>query len=204
MMYPSMLSHYTINYADHSQKSSPQASFRSYSASSTPTRPKRRNSDYEDNFKKVKQSPTTPSNKIPTEKLTLENINLNEYPKFHHPDGGFIQFTPIGNVRTWMGDDNIVRKTIEKNSSFDLNKLNQGIDGYTLYLGDNRDSGIQIDSSPSNEVENYMRVGYSGTGPSGSSTTGNTGYYDDGGSSASRLQYFFDDDDEFDSDENME
>ncbi|KAH3662307.1 hypothetical protein OGAPHI_005557 [Ogataea philodendri] len=203
MMYPSMLSHYTINYNDHNQGSSPNNTFHSYSASSTPSRSKRRNSDYEDNFKKVKQGSLSSSSPIPREKLTLENINLNEYAKFHHPEGGFIQFTPIGNIRTWMGDNNVVHKSIEKNSSFDLNNLSHGIDGYKLYLGESNDApAVQIDNSPSNETENYMRNGYNGSGTSGGDVTANTSYYDDGGSSASRLQYYFDDD-EFESDEDM-
>lgn len=143
--------------------------------------------------------------------LTLQNINLNEYPKFHHPDGGFIQFTPIGNVRTFLGDNDVVQRIVEKNSTFDLSKTQCGIDGYKLFIGmhgfdeeyDHRYpdksclKGVPLDNSPSNEIENYMRAGYS----SGSSGSG-TDYYDNKSSTA---RYYdddgFDDDDDADYDD---
>lgn len=122
------------------------------------TRIKRRNSDSRNSMKKVKQITNNNNNNIiiPIDQLTLDNINLEEYAKFNHPEGGIIQFTPIGNIRTFISDNNIVQRIIEKNSSFDLNKTDRGIDGYKLYLGD-----VTIDSSPSNEIENYMISGYS-------------------------------------------
>lgn len=126
-----------------------------------PTRSKRTNSECDENFKKVKQITDSYNNSfnknIPVDQLTLDNINLDEFPKFNHPEGGIIQFTPIGNVRTFLSDNNVMQRVIEKNSSFDINKTDRGIDGYKLYLGNN----IPVDSSPSNETETYMRFGYS-------------------------------------------
>lgn len=121
------------------------------------SRCKRRNSESDDRVKKLKHFSSTPalSSGVPADQLTLQNINLEEYPKFNHPDGGIIQFTPIGNIRTYMNDCNVVQRTIEKNSSFDLNQTDRGIDGYKLYLG-----SVSMDSSPSNEIETYMRNGY--------------------------------------------
>lgn len=127
------------------------------------SRCKRRSSESEDSLKKTRfSSPNDISNNnnnnhnIPIENLNLQNINLEEYPKFNHPEGGIIQFTPIGNIRTFITDNNIVKRIIEEKSTFDLNKTECGIDGYKLYLG-----SVSMDSSPSNEIETYMRVGYS-------------------------------------------
>lgn len=125
------------------------------------TRSKRRVSDSDENFKKIKQITDHYNNSlngnIPTNQLSLDNINLDEFPKFNHPEGGIIQFTPIGNIRTFLSDNNVVQRVVEKNSTFDINKTDRGIDGYKLYLGSN----IPVDSSPSNETEAYMRFGYS-------------------------------------------
>ncbi|KAG0674324.1 Set1/Ash2 histone methyltransferase complex subunit ASH2 [Pichia californica] len=141
----------------------------SYSSNSplSKSRCKRRSSESEDSLKKVRYSSpiqdslnsnsNNNSNNIPINELNLQNINLEEYPKFNHPEGGIIQFTPIGNIRTFIGDNNIVQRIIEKNSTFDLNKTDRGIDGYKLYLG-----SVSMDSSPSNEIETYMRNGYAG------------------------------------------
>lgn len=122
------------------------------------SRCKRRNSESDEKMKKLKHFASSPSlsSNIPNDQLTLQNINLEEYPKFNHPDGGIIQFTPLGNIRTYMNDSNLVQRTIEKNSTFDLNQIDRGIDGYKLYLG-----SVTMDSSPSNEIETYMRNGYS-------------------------------------------
>lgn len=127
--------------------------------STSSTRSKRRNSESEDAFKKVKQI-TEAQNSIPTDQLTLENINLDEYAQFNHPDGGIIQFTPIGNIRTYVTANNTIQRTIEQNSAFDLNKTDRGIDGYRLYLG----KDIDLSASPSNEIEGYMRSGYNAHG----------------------------------------
>ncbi|GMF37163.1 unnamed protein product [[Candida] boidinii] len=148
--------------------------------------------------------------------LTLENINLNEYPKFHHPDGGYIQFTPIGNIRTFLSDNNVVQSIIEKKSSFDLNNLQNGIDGYKLYLGrattttSTASNSNNLLNSPSSEAENYMRNGYnnmmtpnSSFDNNGNSNNGSASaiYYGED-SCANRLNYYFnDDDDEFDEDD---
>ncbi|GMM30469.1 hypothetical protein DAMA08_032140 [Martiniozyma asiatica (nom. inval.)] len=131
------------------------------------TRSKRVNSDSDEYNKKVKDDRFTNFNSgnIPTEKLTLENINLEEYAKFNHPDGGIIQFTPIGNIRTFINDANIVQRVIEHNSTFDLAQTDRGIDGYKIFLGNSHDHGHGHghgchDCSPSKETESYMRSGY--------------------------------------------
>lgn len=121
---------------------------------------KRRNSEDEHTLKKVKQladgaNAGQGNGAVPVDQLTLENIDLNSYPKYNHPEGGIIQFTPIGNIRTFLSDNNVLNRTIEKNSSFDISQTECGIDGYKLYLGN-----ISMDSSPSNEIETYMRSGY--------------------------------------------
>lgn len=113
---------------------------------------KRRSSEDGESLKKIKQTTCCSSDHIPVEQMTLENIDLSEYPQFNHPDGGIIQFTPIGNIRTFLADNNVVQRVIEKESTFDLNQTDRGIDGYRLYLGgDNRFS---------KETEGYMRAGY--------------------------------------------
>ena len=118
-------------------------------------RVKRRNSEASEHFKKIKQTSGS-YNQTPIDQLTLDNIDLSEYPKFNHPEGGIIQFTPIGNIRTFISDNNIVNRVIEQNSTFDLNQTEKGIDGYKLYF-----EHVQMNTSPSNEIEGYMRTGYS-------------------------------------------
>lgn len=176
---------------------------------STPKRSKRRFSDDEDSFKKVRQtSHATRQPATPPQQLTLQNINLEEYGKFEHPDGGYIQFTPIGNVRTFTGDNNMLHRIVEENSSFDLAKTDRGIDGYKLYIGNHGfeepASGVTIDCSPSNEIEGYMRTGYQKPAADSScQTTNSVSYYNDGGSSAAKLSYYFNDESDFDDDEAM-
>lgn len=118
------------------------------------SRCKRRTSEDGETLKKTKQESCCSSNHIPVEQLTLENIDLSEYPQFNHPNGGIIQFTPIGNIRTIVGDDNVVQRVIEKESTFDMNHTDRGIDGYRLYLGE--------DNKFAKETESYMRDGYVG------------------------------------------
>lgn len=117
------------------------------------SRCKRRTSETGESSKKVKQTTCCTSDIISPEQMTLENINLSEYPQFNHPDGGIIQFTPIGNVRTFQSEDHGIQTVIEKDSTFDLNHTDRGIDGYRLYLGE--------DNNFSKEAENYMKAGYS-------------------------------------------
>ncbi|OWB75738.1 hypothetical protein B5S31_g5697 [[Candida] boidinii] len=199
---------------------------------STPTRSKRRFSNSDPDLKKSKQQPIinhnnhnhnyNHSHNKSNLELTLENINLNEYPKFHHPDGGYIQFTPIGNIRTFLSDNNIVQSIIEKKSSFDLNNLQNGIDGYKLYLGrptttttsssSQNNNNNQL-NSPSSEAENYMRNGYNNimtpnssfdnsTNANGNGNGNGSAIYYGEDSCANRLNYYFnDDDDEFDEDD---
>lgn len=168
---------------------------------------KRRNSESENEFKKVKQfngnfnNNSNTNNNIPQDQLNLDNIDLNEYPKFNHPDGGIIQFTPIGNIRTFLSDNNIVHRTVEKNSTFDLNQRDCGIDGYKLYLG-----SISMDTSPSNEIESYMINGYSNVNYNNSSSSSNinTSYYNNPTSScAANFDYDCDSDLDDDYDEYM-
>ncbi|ODV86258.1 hypothetical protein CANARDRAFT_175182 [[Candida] arabinofermentans NRRL YB-2248] len=204
MMSPSMLSHIQVNYCQ--PKSSPQHSspfqqspnhqqrLMNASAASTPSRSKRRNSDSEHDWKKIKPVNSTDfdGQSIPTEQLTLENINLSEYAKFHHPDGGYIQSTPIGNIRTWMGCNNVMNRTIEKNSTFDIKNLTHGIDGYKLHLTDN---GFDQETSTNTTT----------TSTSTSSTTAPVAnsYYDGGGANVCRYGYY-DDEDEFDDEDDYD
>lgn len=157
---PSSSPNTSFNY----QNYSPISSNSPHSSNLCKSRCKRRNSESENSIKKVKNSSPNSSminnNDIPIDQLNLQNINLEEYPKFNHPEGGIIQFTPIGNIRTFVSDNNVVHRTIEKESSFDLNKTDKGIDGYTIYLGHNSALPVSLDSSPSNEIESYMRNGY--------------------------------------------
>ncbi|VEU19309.1 DEKNAAC100426 [Brettanomyces naardenensis] len=175
------------------------------------TRVKRRSSDVEESSKKVKH-PTAMRHRtnIPAENLTLQNMDVGEYPKFEHPEGGIIQFTPVGNIRTFVSDNNVVQRIVEKNSSFDLSKTDRGIDGYKLFLGKNGFAttddcspskskpeetcikGVYMDTSPSNEIEGYMRAGYS------DAVANNTSYYQDGETSAAKLSFYLDDDDDDD------
>lgn len=122
---------------------------------------KRRSSEDENTMKKTKHFTGNNAQAIPTDQLNLDNINLEEYPKFNHPDGGIIQFTPIGNIRTFISDNNVVNRIIEQNSTFDLNQTDRGIDGYKIYLGN-----VSMNPSPSNEIETYMINGYSESKPS--------------------------------------
>lgn len=188
---------------------------RSSSALSTPKRGKRRNSDSDEGFKRTKQASLfhkQVNNGLPKENLTMQNIDLDEYPKFKHPNGGIIQFTPIGNIRTFADGENVVQRVIEKDSSFDLSKTDCGIDGYALFFGSHgfEDDattslpkyqksclkGVPLDNSPSNEIEEYMRNGYTmGSSPSTSS------YYENGTSSSAKLSFFLNDDDYDDDDD---
>lgn len=130
--------------------------------SSPGQRSKRRNSDSSYNTKKLKEKTIYDSPNQP-QSLSLDTINLDEYPQFHHPDGGIIQFTPIGNIRSVLNPNtNQVERSIESNSKFNLNDIDKGIDGYKIFLGkDCSNSGCNhVDCSPSNEVETYMRNGY--------------------------------------------
>ncbi|ODV93237.1 hypothetical protein PACTADRAFT_35867 [Pachysolen tannophilus NRRL Y-2460] len=122
----------------------------------TSTRSKRRLSDDQEVTKKTRSE------------QEVENLNLNlnndncrsDYPTFIHPEGGYIQFTPEGNIRTFF-KDNVRISQLEKpsDSRFNLQNTHHGIDGYKLHLGNNsntRDSG--------NSVESYMTSGYSNGG----------------------------------------
>ncbi|GME83939.1 unnamed protein product [Ambrosiozyma monospora] len=164
-------------------------------------RTKRRNSESESSAKKVKQT-FVEHQTIPTSELTLENINLDEYPKFFHPDGGFIQFTPLGNIRTFMSDNNVMQRVIEKKSTFDINNLTHGIDGYTLYLGN---SGFEapcknVSESSDDETENYMRNGYNNIiSPSSSVSC----YNDSACGVSCRTADYYDADSDIEEDEDM-
>lgn len=127
-------------------------------------RSKRRNSDSSYNVKKVKEKTVYDSpSPSPLQGLSLETIDLSEYPQFHHPDGGIIQFTPIGNVRSIVNPQtNQVERAIETSSKFNLNDVDRGIDGYKIFLGkDCSGAGCShADCSSTNEAESYMRNGY--------------------------------------------
>ncbi len=182
---------------------------RSSGLMSTSKRAKRRNSDSDENFKRTKHASLfrkQATSNTSKDKLTLQNINLEEYPKFKHPNGGIIQFTPIGNIRTFTDGFNVVQRVIEKDSSFDLSKTNCGIDGYALFFGSHgfEDDattslpkyqqsclkGVPMDNSPSNEIEEYMRSGYAMNSSSPASS-----YYDNCTSSSAKLSFFLNDDD---------
>lgn len=138
------------------------------------TRIKRRFSNDEEETKKVKQQ---------SECVTPQK---QEYPVFHHPDGGLIRFTPDGIMRTIIDENNREITTVEPTSKFDISNTSQGIDGYALHI-----SG----ANPGSDAESYMAKGYTGAGYS---------YYSSEDNTASRLNFFFNDDDEFESDEEMD
>lgn len=81
-----------------------------------------------------------------------KDVSKEEYPKFHHPDGGFIQFTPNGTIRTLVINNEEVTHVQPHTSpeKFDLRQISHGIDGYKLNS-----------FSPTTSVESYMLKGYS-------------------------------------------
>lgn len=130
--------------------------------SSPNQRVKRRNSDSSYNTKKIKDK-TIYDSPTPQQSMSLDTINLDEYPQFHHPDGGIIQFTPIGNIRSILNPaTNQIERSIESNSKFNLNDIDKGIDGYKIFLGtDCSNSGCNHVDCTSTEAESYMSNGYS-------------------------------------------
>lgn len=155
-------------------------------ASSPTTKTKRRYSHDEPTPKKQQRSKL----------VSIDNTNdqkhidqlKNQYPVFHHPDGGFIQFTPNGNIRTIFQDNKQI-SIVETSSSFDLAHIDKGIDGYSVVNQDkfNVATNNSSNPSPSNEIEAYMREGYN-----------NSKYYylDSENDTANKMAYYFNDDDE--------
>lgn len=137
--------------------------------SSPLSRSKRTNSDYDCQTKKVKDH-TQYDSPNPEANMTLESIDLEQYPQFHHPDGGIIQFTPIGNIRSMVNPaTNQVERLIENNSKFDLTQTQNGIDGYKIFLGDSSNGGQHVHGASCSTTacggndqcaEPYMANGY--------------------------------------------
>lgn len=80
----------------------------------------------------------------------------NDWPVFEHPEGGFIQQSPYGNIRIIKDSKNVEISTIDKSVNLQT-FMSPSKSSQTLNTGT---SDVKIDVNPSNEIENYMIEGY--------------------------------------------